>query len=208
MIVDQEQLRFLKRNTLFKEASETYLNLIIKPKNFFKVKEGEVIYSCGEEAFGLYLILMGEIKIKFCNERKKEHRFNRRYLTDFFGESEVLDESKRNSSAVADKDCVLYKISSTELKSLISANQTLYNNLKKKEEIENDEFQEIVKSENLTPEDLNSAVDEELNCLREKQMAKHELDNLSAETNISPNNENPASGCIENSDDQGELKLE
>jgi hypothetical protein len=83
----------------------------------------------------------------------------------------------------------------------------LYNNLKKKI-IENDEFQEIVKSEYLTPEDLNSAVDEELNCLREKQMAKHELDNLSAETNISPNNENPASGCIENSDDQGELKLE
>jgi CRP-like cAMP-binding protein len=207
MIVDQEQLRFLKRNTLFKEASETYLNLIIKPKNFFKVKEGEVIYSCGEEAFGLYLILMGEIKIKFCNERKKEHRFNRRYLTDFFGESEVLDESKRNSSAVADKDCVLYKISSTELKSLISANQTLYNNLKKKI-IENDEFQEIVKSEYLTPEDLNSAVDEELNCLREKQMAKHELDNLFAETNICPNNENRASGCIENSDDQGELKLE
>jgi CRP-like cAMP-binding protein len=205
MIVDQEQLRFLKRNTLFKGASETYINLIIKPKNFFKVKEGEVIYSCGDEAFGLYLILMGEIKIKFCNERKKEHRFNRRYLTDFFGESEVLDESKRNSSAVADKDCVLYKISSTELKSLISVNQTLYNNLKKKEKIENDEFQEIVK---LTPEDLNSAVDEELNCLREKQMAKHELDNLFAETNISPNNENPASGCKENSDDQGELKLE
>ena len=186
MIVDQEQLRFLKRNTLFKGASKTYLNLIIKPKNYFKVKEGEVIYSCGEEAFGLYLILMGEIKIKFCNERKKEHRFNRRYLTDFFGESEVLDESKRNSSAVADKDCILYKISSTELKSLISVNQTLYNNLKKKEKIENDEFQEIVK---LTPEDLNSAVDEELNCLREKQMAKHELDNLFAETNISPNNE-------------------
>jgi CRP-like cAMP-binding protein len=186
MIVDQEQLRFLKRNTLFKGASKTYLNLIIKPKNYFKVKEGEVIYSCGEEAFGLYLILMGEIKIKFCNERKKEHRFNRRYLTDFFGESEVLDESKRNSSAVADKDCILYKISSTELKSLISVNQTLYNNLKKKEKIENDEFQEIVK---LTPEDLNSAVDEELICLREKQMAKHELDNLFAETNISPNNE-------------------
>ncbi|RKY93257.1 MAG: hypothetical protein DRQ13_09695 [Ignavibacteriae bacterium] len=208
MIVDQDQLRFLKRNTLFKEISETYLNLIIKPKNFFEVKEGEVIYSCGEEAFGLYLIIMGEIKIKLCNERRKEQRFNRRYLTDFFGESEVLDESKRNSSAVADKDCVLYKISSTELKSLISANQTLYNNLKKKEEIKNDEFQEIVRSEYLTPEDLNSAVDEELNCLREKQMAKHELDNLSAETNISPNNENPASGCIENSDDQGELKPE
>ena len=231
MIVDQEELRFLKRNTLFKGASEAYLNLIIKPKNFFKVKEGEIIYSCGEEAFGLYLILTGEIKIKFCNERTKEHRFKRRYLTDFFGESEVLNERIRNSSAIADKDCTLYKISSTELKSLISANQTLYNNLKKKEEVENDEFQEIDKSEDLTPEDVNSAAeendlhepieskqeenleevsDDELNCLGEKQMAKHEFDNLPADTNIvSPNlMKNPASGCKENSDDQGELKLE
>ena len=103
--------------------------------------------------------------------------------------------------------------------------------MKKKEEVENDEFQEIDKSEDLTPEDVNSAAvendlhepieskqeenleevsDDELNCLGEKQMAKHEFDNLPADTNIvSPNlMKNPASGCKENSDEQGELKPE
>jgi hypothetical protein len=209
MIVEQDQLRFLRRNTLFKGVSETYLNRIIKPKNFFEVNEGDVIYSCGEKAFGLYLIIMGEIKIKCCKERTNKHRFKRKYLTDFFGESEVLNESIRISSAIADKDCILYKISSTELKSFISADQTIYTNLKKKEEVENDEFQEIGKLEDLTPEDVYSAAeendlhepiespqeenleevsDDELNCHREKQIAKHELDNLPAEKNIvSPN---------------------
>jgi CRP-like cAMP-binding protein len=112
VLVNQEQLRLLKNNTLFKGVPEAYLNSYLKPKNFIQVEDGKILYSCYEETSDLYLVIEGEVKIKFCKEKNIEFKI----LFDFFGETEILEGGKRLSFAVANSDCVLYKMSTAELK--------------------------------------------------------------------------------------------
>jgi CRP-like cAMP-binding protein len=127
MIVDQDQLKLLKRNSLFNSVDQSFVDSFIKPKNFFTAKEGTLLYSFEDDSTEMYLISEGEVKIKFCDQRNIEYRF----LLDFFGEKEVLDKTKRVSFAIANKDCILYKISSEEINSLISSYDIIRNNLMK-----------------------------------------------------------------------------
>ena len=84
MIVDGERIRLLKTNGLFKGIPESTLKPYMKPKYFFEVKEGEIIYVCGDETSELFLIVEGEVKIKSSGTGSVRHK----YLSDFFGEEE------------------------------------------------------------------------------------------------------------------------
>jgi len=66
MIVDEQLFRLLKTNTLFRGVSLTILKPYFKPKNFFQVKDGEIIYNNDSDATELYLVVEGEVKLKFC----------------------------------------------------------------------------------------------------------------------------------------------
>jgi CRP-like cAMP-binding protein len=127
MIVDQDQLKLLKRNSLFNSVNLSFVDSFIKPKNFLTVKEGTLLYSCEDDSTEMYLIAEGEVKIKFCDQRNIEYRF----LLDFFGEKEIMDKTKRVSFAIANKECILYKISEEEINSLISSYDIILNNLMK-----------------------------------------------------------------------------
>ena len=61
MIVDGERIRLLKTNSLFKGISETILKPYLKPKYFFEVKEGEIIYTAGDGTTELFLIVEGAL---------------------------------------------------------------------------------------------------------------------------------------------------
>ena len=132
MIVDGERIRLLKTNGLFKGISESLIKPYLKPKYFSEVKEGEIIYVCGDETSELFLIVEGEVKVKISSNGNVNHK----YLSDFFGEEEILNGSIRTSSAVANTDCILFRISSTELKQLSSSNKIIVDNLKCKNEDE------------------------------------------------------------------------
>ena len=75
MIVDGERLRLLKTNGLFKGISGSVLKPYLKPKNFSEVKEGEIIYVCGNESLDLFLIVEGEVKIKFSGNGNVQHKY-------------------------------------------------------------------------------------------------------------------------------------
>jgi len=169
MIVDQESLRLLGTNALFKGISKNILKPYLKPKNFFEVKEGEILYVCGDETSDIFLIVEGEVKIKFsCNG---ESNVKHKYLSDFFGEVEILNSSERTSSAIANTDCVLFKFSSSELKQLSSSNKEMVDNLNcndknqssSSQKIETPEYQPPTssneKSGNDLPEDVDDDVD-------------------------------------------------
>ena len=132
MIVDQELLKLAKRSTLFNSVNSSFTSSFLKPKNFILAKEGTLLYSCDDEATEMYLIVEGEIKIKFCDKRNIEYR----YLLDFFGEKEILDKTNRVSFAIANKDCKLYKISADEINSLISNDNIIRDNLLKVDAVE------------------------------------------------------------------------
>lgn len=133
MIVDQDMLKLLKSNSLFKSVPESFLKSFIKPKKFFLAKEGTLLYSIEDAADAIYLIVKGDIKIKFVDKKNIEYR----YLLDFFGEKEILDNTNRVSFAIANNDCTLYKIDKEELEKLIESYKEVSDNLNKIEKIDN-----------------------------------------------------------------------
>jgi signal-transduction protein with cAMP-binding, CBS, and nucleotidyltransferase domain len=159
MIVNQELVKMVGSNTLFKGIPKEFLKNNIKPKNYFGVKEGTIIYTKGDESTELYLIVEGEVKIKFCEKNKVEYRF----ITDFFGENELLNKDKRASHAVANHDSILYAINSEELHNLIQQQSKISENLNKKNDNEDlYNLPEKVDTENSESEDSNLIPDENL----------------------------------------------
>jgi CRP-like cAMP-binding protein len=194
VLVNQDQIRLLKKNTLFKGVPEEYLNSSLKPKNFIKVEDGEILYSSNEESSAVYLIIEGEIKIKFYKEKKIEHKI----LFDFFGEAEILKKSKRNSCAVADSEGILYKMSISELKNLFGVSKSLTDNLSRKNVRQIDEYNEgeitdldsalddhnsnkdseIIDFDREQEEEMiNEVSQEDLSAILEKQRSKNNIDN-------------------------------
>jgi signal transduction histidine kinase len=106
----------VKLNDLFKEKDFQSLNLNYDPKNFEDFKEGSVIYSSGSQSEFVYLLIVGEVKIKFTIVKKLLVKS----MNDFFGDNEILEEKNRNSSAVANTDCTVYKIDADAFRKLIN----------------------------------------------------------------------------------------
>jgi len=120
----------VKVNDFFKEKDFSSLNFNYDPKNFEEVKEGSVIYSAGTQSDCVYLLIVGEVKIKFTVVK----RLLFKYMNDFFGETEVLKEKNRNSSAVANTDCTIYKIDAITFRKLVNDYNLMGDNVN---EIEN-----------------------------------------------------------------------
>ena len=161
MIVDGEHVRLLGTNSLFKGVSKSFLKPYLKPKYFFEVKEGEIIYVCGDEPSEIFLIVEGEVKIKFsCNGNGNGNgnaNVKHKFLSDFFGEDEILKGGERISSAVAETDCVLFKMNSAELKQLSTSDKKIADNLKINDEVENDVENEV--NNDINPADYISPMD-------------------------------------------------
>jgi len=124
-MLNQNYLKLVQPNLLFSSVSESYLKSFIKPKNFFTAKEGTLIYSFDDEAKDIYLVIEGEVKIKFCDNRSIIYKS----FSDFFGEKEVLEKTKRVSFAIANKDCKLYRIEADELNILSKDNNVVLNKI-------------------------------------------------------------------------------
>jgi len=123
-----KNLSVLGSNLLFKGIDESLIHSIFNSKNFRAEKEGELIFQAGEESNYLYLILQGEVKLKYAGSKGSTSSF-RRVKNEFFGEQETLEKIPRISSAVADTDCIFYLISKEELFSLINKERKILKNL-------------------------------------------------------------------------------
>jgi hypothetical protein len=96
----------IKANDLFKDLDFESLEIPFDAKNFAEFKEGDFIFSAGQPSEFLYLLINGEVKIKL-NSIK---RLFFKSPNEFFGENEVLQKESRDSSAVANSDCLVYKL--------------------------------------------------------------------------------------------------
>lgn len=101
-------------------------------------KEGEIIYESGDESNFVYLIVSGKVKIKENGVKK----FVYRRENEFFGEKEIIKKSNRFSSAMAETDSILYKISKHDFESLLIKLPAVKQN--------------IIDFTNLTEDDFNS----------------------------------------------------
>ncbi|HSP87411.1 MAG TPA: ATP-binding protein [Ignavibacteriaceae bacterium] len=138
-----KNLSVLESNLLFKGVDESVITPIFNSKNFRAEKEGELIFQAGEESSFLYLILQGEVKLKYSGTKGSNASF-RRSKNEFFGEQEVIEKTNRITSAVADTDCIFYLVSKEELFQLISKNRGILNNLSFSPQEENYEEENLL----------------------------------------------------------------
>lgn len=129
-MISEYNIRSVLRNSLFRGMDKQFFKRYYNSKDFYIAKEGEIIYSGGDESSYLYLIVQGEVRIKVSSTKQ----IISRYLYDFFGESEILHSTKRNSSAVAMNDTILYKVTSELINELCISNIKLGRNLKNVQE--------------------------------------------------------------------------
>ncbi len=124
----KQNLIYITNNQLFSGIRTSIAKLKFNHKNFQDFKEGEIIYQPGNKSEYLYLITNGEVKMK---QTGNHSRPVIKVKNEFFGEKELLSETLRTSSAVANTDCTIYKLKLKEVKNLISKNPLVKQNISK-----------------------------------------------------------------------------
>jgi len=115
----------IKLNKLFAGVDASIVDSLFSADNFMELNEGEIIYRTGDESNYIYLLLRGDVKIKFL----PHNYISNKIFNDFFGEKEIFDKTRRNSSAVADSKCLLYLIESANLEKLLNRTPVIKNNI-------------------------------------------------------------------------------
>ncbi len=159
MIVDKDLQTMATSNSLFNGVSKEQLKSYIKPKNFVQINDGHIIFKNNDPAEEIYLVIEGEVKIK-CSDKKKVVY---KYITDFFGEEGIENNQKRHSTAIANKDSILYKITSEELNNLANGIAKVKENLLIDNSVIDhfDTNQFLIEENNVIPDDLTKTVNNE-----------------------------------------------
>ncbi len=138
----QRNTKEIKLNKFFAGVNDSVINTLFKPKYFKDVKEGEIIYQSGDSADCLYILLRGDVKIKFHSHHHKSDKI----FNDFFGEKELIEKTRRISSAVANSKCLLYLIDEKIFDALISKSEVIKNNIDNYGEVELSETESVSSS--------------------------------------------------------------
>jgi len=115
----------IKLNKFFAGVNDSVINTLFKSENFKDVKEGEIIYQTGDIADCIYILLRGDVKIKF----PSHNYISNKIFNDFFGEKELIEKTRRISSAVANSKCLLYLIDEKIFNALLSKSEVIKNNI-------------------------------------------------------------------------------
>jgi signal transduction histidine kinase len=118
--------REIKSNRLFTGVKESAVASFFDQKEIREAREGEILYKTGDASNSVYLIIRGEVKVKFPSHSYVSSKIQ----NDFFGEKELIEETKRISSAMAFSKLVYYKIDKTLLNKIIKKNSLIEENFK------------------------------------------------------------------------------
>jgi signal transduction histidine kinase len=152
-------------NILFNGVKTNSLPVNLNGKLYEDFKEGEIIYESGDESNFVYLIVSGKVKIKENGVKKLVYRRE----NEFFGEKEIIKKSNRFSSAMAETDSTLYKISKNDFESLLKNLPAVKQNIIDFTNLTEDDFNSVeqkpeqyVQEENTLPESNEVEINYEL----------------------------------------------
>lgn len=153
-------------NILFNGVKTNSLPVNLNGKLYEDFKEGEIIYESGDESNFVYLIVSGKVKIKENGVKKLVYRRE----NEFFGEKEIIKNSNRFSSAMAETDLILYKISKQDFESLLIKLPAVKQNLIDFTNLTEEDFnsveekpEQFVQEENTLPKSTEVEINYELN---------------------------------------------
>ncbi len=178
-------------NKLFTGLTESQINLKVTPKDFVEYKEGDIIFMSGEKSEYLFLVVEGEVKIKLPGA-KRLPQIDQKGKNEFFGAKELIDKTDRKSSAVANKDSILFPITNEKLIELASKNRKLKINLYK--------YSKMETPEDLKDEDKPKEMAEKIYASEIDNEFKNEAEHLEISDNLN------SAETIENIDGKAEAE--
>ena len=115
---ERPSLSDLRELALFGGLGDEALSLLAGTLYRIHVAQGDVIFSCGDDARELYIVLSGEVEL--CGQTKggKQHRIATMSSGHSFGEICVLDVQRRATTARALAASRLLVLSSKDLDAL------------------------------------------------------------------------------------------
>ncbi|MBT8380142.1 MAG: cyclic nucleotide-binding domain-containing protein [Ignavibacteria bacterium] len=116
--------RELTKNKLFLGVDEAVITTLFDPKELHVKREGEIIYKTGDDSADIFVLLSGEVRVKY----PSNNYVSKKQKNDFFGEKELIENTRRISSAVAFSKIQYYRINRTLFKKLMSKNSTFNSN--------------------------------------------------------------------------------
>ncbi|MDT3694942.1 MAG: cyclic nucleotide-binding domain-containing protein [Ignavibacterium sp.] len=124
-------LEAIKENELFRGIDLNSINFSFDSKRIVELKEGDLVYSSGQPADFVYLILEGEVKLKLTTLKRLVFK----KAKQFVGEQEIISGTERNSSALANSNCTLYKLDADVLKNNLESPVNLQSRINTEAEI-------------------------------------------------------------------------
>lgn len=157
----------LKSNILFNDKELLSLNFQFSAKNFEEVKEGDLIFKPGEASSYVYLVVKGDVKLKISSPKQ----LLTKATNDFFGDVEVLEGSLRKSTAMANSDCLVYKLDGELFKNIINHSKPMETTVSEnKQDLNNSEGADSAKEDIiLNTDDVNINFDELQNISQSQQ---------------------------------------
>ncbi len=117
--------RELKKNKLLAGVDEAVINTFFDSRELKEKREGEIIYRTGDDSTGIFLLLKGEVRVKYSSNNYVSNK----HSNDFFGEKELIENTRRISSAVAFSRVHYYQIDKNLFKKLTLKNSAFNNNV-------------------------------------------------------------------------------
>jgi signal transduction histidine kinase len=115
----------LKKNNLLAGVDEAVINTIFDPRELKEKREGEIIYRTGDDCSGIFLLMKGEVRVKYSSS----NYVSKKQSNEFFGEKELIENTRRISSAVAFSRVYYYQINKNIFNKLIQKNSVFNKNI-------------------------------------------------------------------------------
>jgi nitrogen-specific signal transduction histidine kinase len=144
----------IKANKLFEHVSPDDLKLNANQKDVLSFKEGDIIFQTGDASDQIYLLLEGEVKIKYVAPIDGQRIFEKAQ-GDFFGEKEFMERLSRRSSAVANKPVSVYVLRRKELNDLITKHRPILNSIQRLDPARSD-FSDFSMSKEVYSDEINN----------------------------------------------------
>ena len=123
---EEHLLPIIKKIRIFQECDEPSLREIAKNLSTQFYTKDCIIFHQGDEADTLYIIQSGKIRIFLAaSGTKQEQELAILSSNDFFGEMGLISGQKRNASAMAIEDSILFSLKKENFEHLIETNSLL-----------------------------------------------------------------------------------
>jgi CRP-like cAMP-binding protein len=116
---------FFRRISLFNRLPRAKLARLTRIARRREFPAGRTVFSAGEPARHMFVVLSGRIKIESPAHGRKRKTYSYLRRGDFFGEMALLDNDRRSASAISVEDSSLLIVSKADFKNLLLTDPAL-----------------------------------------------------------------------------------